>query len=413
MIRTTLFLAAAWSIASPIYAEPIALARGVAVHDWLNWAPLADDGTYRRPPYRSQEEWLSGSRPLSDWPAGDQFQRIKDLGFDFVRLSVDPGPLLASQGAQRQEALEILRSAVETIAAADLSVVFNLHGVSQIPQYGMDMIYDGADSRGVALYREMVVELAAMLVEVGVGKVAIEPFNEPAYYPCDASGTEDWQQIMSDTVADIRAVSTEMTIVVTGACGGSITGLTDLDPRFDDPNLLYSFHMYEPHSFTHQRSEAPDGFASGLPWPATEGTPEVTIATLRAMMDAAGIGVARQAGILLAVQPSIVQYFAESWGPEQLDARFAEAVTWAQTNGIEPSRLFMGEFGAILMSADGRMGAFNTDRLRYLQAVRERAEQHDIPWSIWEYSNPYGMSVILPTGPALPDTEMLAALGLP
>jgi hypothetical protein len=399
--------------ASPAYAEPIALNRGVAVHDWLNWSPLADAGTYRWPPYRTEAEWLSGSRPLSDWPVGSQFARIKTLGFDFVRLSVDPGPLLASEGARRQEALDVLEAAVMTVADADLKVVFNLHGVSQVPQYGMDMIYDGANSPGVALYRQMVVEVAAMLVDVGVEKAAIEPFNEPAYYPCDESGTEDWQQIMSDTVADIRGVSTELTIVATGACGGSITGLTDLDPDFDDPNLLYSFHMYEPHSFTHQRSEDPEGYASGLPWPASEGSADLTIATMHAFMDAAGIGMARQARYLLEVQPTINQYFADAWGPEQLEARFGEAVAWTEENKIPPKRLFMGEFGAILMSPDGRMGAFNADRLRYLTAVREQAERHGLPWSIWEYSNPFGMSVILPAGPAEPDMDMLRALGLP
>ena len=56
------------------------------------------------------------------------------------------------------------------------------------------------------------------------------------------------------------------------------------------------------------------------------------------------------------------------------------------------NRLFMGEFGAILMSKDGRMGAFDGDRLRYLTAVRQEAERFGIPWSIWEYSNPYGMT---------------------
>ena len=72
----------------------------------------------------------------------------------------------------------------------------------------------------------------------------------------------------------------------------------------------------------------------------------------------------------------------------------------------------MGVFGAILMSADGRMGAFDADRLRYLTALREAAEANGVPWSIWEYSNPYGMSVIVPDGPAVPDTKLLCALGL-
>ena len=413
MKRLALALLVAASFANPIHAEPIALQRGVAVHDWLNWAPLGADGTYRSPPYRTQEEWLSGARPLTDWPAGDQFERIRRMGFDFVRLTVDPGPLVASTGARRDEALAVLETAVWQITSADLKVVFDLHGVSQVPEYGMEMIYGGAGSQGVADYRAMLVDVARMLASVDTTMVALEPFNEPAYYPCDASGTEDWQQIMTDTVADIRSVSTDLTIVATGACGGSITGLTDLNPQFDDPNLLYSFHMYEPHSFTHQRLDDPESFASGLPWPASAGTPELTIETLRAFMDQAGIGFAQQARNLLEVQPLVAEYFQEDWGPRQLEERFSEALNWAEQHGIASNRLFMGEFGAILITSDGRMGAFNADRLRYLTAVREQAEKHDIPWSIWEYSNPYGMSLILPTGPADADTQMLEALGLP
>ena len=412
MKRLALVATACLALISTAVAAPIELKRGVGVHDWLNWAPLNEDGTYRWPPYRDESEWLSGARPISDWPAGDQFTRIRAMGFDFIRLSVDPGPLLASEGAERQEALDVLEAAVRKVTAAGLKVVFNLHGVSQVPQYGMDMIYEGADSADVASYRAMVADVAQMLDTVGVEDVAIEPYNEPAYYPCDASGTEDWQRIMADTVADIRAVSAELTVVATGACGGSITGLTDLDPTFDDPNLLYSFHMYEPHSFTHQRSDDPDGFASGLPWPASEGSPDLTIAALRAHMDADGIDMGVQARTIVELQGVVAAYFAEGWGQPQLEARIGEAVDWAKGHDIAPDRLFMGEFGAILMTPDGRMGAFNQDRLRYLAAVRQEAEKHGFPWSIWEYSNPFGMSVIVPEGPAVPDAELLDVLGL-
>jgi len=57
-------------------------------------------------------------------------------------------------------------------------------------------------------------------------------------------------------------------------------------------------------------------------------------------------------------------------------------------------------------------GALDADRLRYITAVRRSAEQFHIPWSVWEYSNSYGMSVILPKGPAIPDAALLKALGL-
>jgi len=393
-------------------AAPLSLDRGVGVHEWLNWSPVAADGSYVWPPYRSQAEWLAGERPISDWPAGDQFARIRSMGFDFIRLSVDPGPLVASRGKKRQEALKVLSDAVEQVTSAGLRVVFDLHGVSQVPAYSMALVQGGADSEGVALYREMVKDVARMLVKAGTDRVALEPYNEPAYYPCDTSGTDDWQRIISGTVHDIRSVSRDLTIVATGACGGSIKGLVNLDPGFDDPNIYYSFHMYEPHAFTHQRSDTPGGFSSGLPWPASSGSPQAVAAALETRMDAAGLSAAeKQVGLAEAGAP-IARYFEDNWGQGQLDDSFRMASEWAEKHGIPSERLFMGEFGAILMSADGRSGAFDADRLRYVTAVREAAEQRHIPWSIWEYSNPYGMSVILPRGPAIADAGLLGALGL-
>jgi endoglucanase len=393
-------------------AAPLLLHRGVGVHGWLNWSPADPDGSYHWPPYRSRKEWLSSSRSLSDWPRGDQFKRIKSMGFDFIRLTVDPGPLAASQGKKRQEALKVLSDAVRQVTSSGLHVVFDLHAVSQVPAYSMNLVNGGADSDGVARYRDVVKDVARMLAEVGTDHVALEPYNEPAYYPCVAGGTGDWQRIMAGTVRDIRSVSRDLTIVATGACGGNITGLTDLKPDFDDPNIYYSFHMYEPHAFTHQRSERSGGFMSGLPWPASRSTAEEVKAALMQKMDAAGLSPEEKQANMSEAQPVISKYFRDGWGQSQLAARFQQATEWASKHGIPTSRLFMGEFGVILMSPDGRRGAPEADRSRYIAAVRGLAEQYHIPWSVWEYSNPYGMTLILPEGPAVPDEALLRALGL-
>jgi endoglucanase len=393
-------------------AAPLPLGRGIGIHEWMNWSPLKKDKSYQWPPYRSVKEWLAGARPLSDWPPGNEFERIRSMGFDFIRLSVDPGPLLATKGAKRREALDVIAAAVRRITSQGLKVVLDLHSVDQVPAYSIEIIYGGADSEGVALYRQMVVSVAKMLVEIGTDKVAIEPFNEPAYYPCDASGTDDWQRIMSATVEDIRSVSSNLTIIVTGACGGSITGLTNLNPNFDDPNLYYNFHMYEPHSFTHQRAENPKNFSSGFPWPAKTGSREGVIANLKAHMRVAGLSKQQQERNLALIDGDIRRYFKEDWGLPQMRARIGEATAWAKANNIPVRRLFMGEFGVILLSEDGRMGAFNEDRLAYMSSLRKEAERNNIPWSTWEYSNPYGMTLIRPKGPAVPDMKLLRALGL-
>jgi hypothetical protein len=405
-------LACVFLLMTAVQAAPLPLNRGVGLHEWLNWAPLNPDGSYRWPPYYSVREWLSGARPYSDWPPGNQFEHIRAMGFDFIRLSVDPGPLLASKGAKRQEALDVLVAAIKRITKARLKVVLNLHSVSQVPAYGMDIVNGGADSEGIAEYREMVQAVALMLAGIGTDKVAIEPYNEPAYYPCDSSGTNDWQRIMAATVRDIRLISAKLTIIATGACGGSVDGLVNLDANFDDPNVYYSFHMYDPHSFTHQRADDAKDFYSGFPWPADSGSPQKVVEDLRAHMQAEGLSKGQQNSNLAKLKDAISEYFAEDWGLSQMRARINQTTAWAQANNVPPGRLFMGEFGVILMSADGRMGAFNADRLRYIESVRKQAERNGIPWSIWEYSNPYGMTIILPKGPAVPDLRLLKALGL-
>jgi hypothetical protein len=214
-------------------------------------------------------------------------------------------------------------------------------------------------------------------------------------------------------VTAIRAVSADLTIVATGACGGSITGLTDIDPRaFDDPDVLYSFHFYEPHSFTHQRDDDKDGWWSGFPWPSDARGFDEVIGALRTRMQAAGVSALMQNLRLAAARERLRSYEAGGWNADRLAARFDEAANWADRHGIPTTRLFMGEFGAILITPDGRMGALDEDRLRYLGAVRANAERYGIPWSVWEYSNPFGMSVIVPDGPAVPDRGLMNALGL-
>ena len=411
MKRLALALISSLVLAMPLAAAASGpqLARGVGVHEWLNWSPLDSEGNYKWPPYIGIETWLSGARPLSDWPPGDQFDRIREMGFDFVRLSIDPGPLLSATGARRQEALDVLEAAIRHVSSRGLSVVVDLHAVSQKPEYSRASL---ETPDGARRYRDMVVDVAERLTVFSPDSIAFEPYNEPAFYPCDAGGTDDWQDLLSRTVADIRAGSTEMTIIATGACGGGVVGLVDLEPTFDDPNIRYSFHMYKPHSFTHQQAANPGEFSSGLPWPASRGWLGEALDDLKNRMDAAGVDESRQILNLIDFRQTAIAYFRENEGEAELQARFAEAVAWAEAHGIPSQRLFMGEFGTILMSRDGRKGARNEDRLRYLGAVRAEADRYGIPWAIWEYSNPYGMSLILPDGAANPDPDLIDILGL-
>ena len=108
-------------------------------------------------------------------------------------------------------------------------------------------------------------------------KLALELMNEPQY-GWDAPTTERWQRMLELLHQGARAQAPDLLLVVTGARGGDATGLKALDPApFAASNVLFSFHYYEPHDFTHQGVVSPNPsashwrFISGLPYPAKSG----------------------------------------------------------------------------------------------------------------------------------------------
>ena len=61
----------------------------------------------------------------------------------------------------------------------------------------------------------------------------------------------DWRELAIATIQRIRAIDSEHAIILEGAPWGGPGALVDLEPvPFD--KIVYSFHMYEPGTFTHQ-----------------------------------------------------------------------------------------------------------------------------------------------------------------
>jgi endoglucanase len=350
---------------------PLQLKRGVSIHTWLNWSPVTEAGDYRWPPYRSLDEW-GGVREL---------ERIKSLGFDFVRLTVDPGPLLSSDGSRREEAVGRIEDAVRAVLAADFKVIVDLHPVGQVKAWSASSIEGGPDAPMSVRYRSVAASLAGMLARVDTNKTALELMNEPQFYPCDGSGGREWQAVLVELVRAARAAAPDLTLVVSGACGGNITGLVHVDPaQLDDDRLIYSFHFYEPHSFTHQGlGDARD--VKGVPWPADPSLNALVLTYSELKLDRENVPSRERSQRLAYVRQHLADYTAEGWGETQIAQRFGEVTTWAKENGIPNDRLLLGEFSVIVASDGG--GALDADRFRWLSAVREETEKFGIPWAYW------------------------------
>ena len=95
-----------------------------------------------------------------------------------------------------------------------------------------------------------------------------EVLNEPVF----AGDPAAWARLQHQAVLAIRAVLPANTIVLTGADWGGIAGLLSLPPE-PDPNVVYSFHLYEPAELTALGAYRPGLDAAAmarLPFPVTD-----------------------------------------------------------------------------------------------------------------------------------------------
>jgi hypothetical protein len=194
--------------------------------------------------------------------------------------------------------------------------------------------------------------------------------------------------IQAKFAAAIREAAPRHTIIATGARWSSIDELLKIEP-LSDRNVIYNFHFYEPHTFTHQ------GATWGAEyWPYIKGvhypsSPESVSNALNSIEQQS----AREA---------LKDYGEKQWNAGHVEELIARAAEWARKHNVP---LMCDEFGVYRAFAPG------ADRLRWIEDVRAALERHGIAWAMWDYAGGFGV-VERREGAAVPDLATLAALGM-
>jgi endoglucanase len=327
---------------------PTTLRRGVNITHWFRY-PLSRDP--------------SALRGYLDDAA---IQQIKDAGFDFVRLPVEPALL---------DHLDVVTQAVARLERHGLSVIVSLHPV--------DWHLETAPSDQARLLSARR-SLAEALRRSDPAMTLPEVLNEPVF----AAEPAAWASLQLRALLTIRGVLPANTIVLTGADWGSVRGLLALRPE-QDRNVIYSFHLYEPAELTALGAYRPGldtAAMARLPFPVSDPGPCEAIAATTVDAPTAGL---------------IRFYCAMRWDADKVAARIAEATEWGRRNHVT---VIAGEFGA-----SERLNA--AARLGWLAAVRAACEQQRFGWALWGYDDSMGFSISVPGARAL-DPGLLSALGM-
>jgi len=388
VLATIMFLGILLSLVGPAAADSggglLGNGRGMSV-PWLRW-PTAASGSVQ--PYDvNQSLWSDSS-----------YRKLRDSGVDFVRAFMPPQPLMSDDPAARARAISQVASNADRINLAGLKVVVDLHfwPPGDVVQMAKDAVQNPA-SRARFIRGE--VELATELARRPQGRVALELLNEP--WPCSATDTS-WPVLQQRLVAEIRKVAPSLPLVVTG-CSGALDRL--IDPNMAayarDPNIIYTFHFYEPFVFTHQFIFSGGARLNKVPFPppsvgVSEGMVDILVPPLAAR---------QSPGAKAAVR----DYIRKDRGTASIAARFDQVAQWAKRNGIPPQRVLMGEFGTPFPPTPDAQ-RLRPDQLRWVSIVRLAAEHHGFAWCYW--NNPRQGSYDYDPATRFARADVLRALGL-
>ncbi len=330
-------------------------------------------------PTRYSKEHLQG------FVTPDDIALIKSMGFDHVRLSVNPEPMMLHNMADHlpPEYLGYLDAAVKMILDHGLAVIIDMHPESDFKQ-GLAQ-HDDAVEQFSDYWRAIARRYSTYDPEM----VFFEVLNEPEF----RDGYR-WAGVQAKLANSIREGAPRHTIIAAGANWSGTADLLSLTP-LPDPNVIYNFHFYDPTTFTHQGATWGVNywhFESKLPYPAT-------------LEDAQKVA---------ALEPdpvnrlAVLRYGLDHWDANRMSVEIGQAAEWARHWNVP---LTCNEFGVFRNVSDPQ------DRARWLHDVRSTLEHYGIGWNMWDYGardNGKGFGVVNgpEEGPNTPDEITVEALGL-
>src|ERR1700704_2798112 len=293
-----------------VYAPPLVvrraekLKRGINASEWF--AQVYDKRGYTPEHFQA-------------WTTADDIALIKSMGFDHVRLSVNPQPMFREREPNKipPEYLGYLDAAVKMILDHGLAVVIDLHPESDFK------VRLAKDDEFVEQFADFWRALAQHYSTWDADRVFLEILNEPEF-----TDRYRWLGVQVKLAAAIREGAPAHTIIAAGARWSDDDELVSQEPLHDS-NIIYNFHFYEPHIFTHQGATWGAYYwhwLRGLHYPSS---PE----------NAAQVG-------MLVPEPrdrmQVIRYGQDHWDASRIEAEINQAADWAKRRNVP---LICNEFG--------------------------------------------------------------------
>lgn len=281
----------------------------------------------------------------------EDIRYIAELGMDHIRLGFDQIVLEESPYVYREEIFRHIDHFILWCKKYDLNIVLNMHkAVGNYCDIKEDVeLLDDTElqSRFISLWKAFEMRYS------NENAIAFELLNEVRNVD-----PEKWNVFAAKTVCQLRKLNKTRKLIIGSTRWNSPDTLKHLK-IFDDENIIYTFHIYSPFEFTHQRGvlqAAPLYYNRIMPYP----------------------GDIERYRDYQAVVYNRAQHYQ---GYDQMDITYMRdalqpAVDFAKQH---PDKiLWCGEFGTI-RHADIKW------RENWMRDVITILKENDIPYCVWNY----------------------------
>lgn len=283
---------------------------------------------------------------------------VRAQGFGHVRLPLEPMRIFdpARPSVLLQDRLSSLRADLDRIIAVDLAVILAIQMDSAAKQR---LFASGGEASVLAAQWA---QLASELSDLPVDRLVFEILNEP-----EIDNPWAWAPMQRQLLETIRGEAPRHTVLVSGAHYSDPVDLAMLAP-LPDHNVIYGFHFYTPHNFTHQGADW--GWEMwqrmrDLPYPSS----------LDAVADAAERA---DPG----ARPHVEHYGRQRWTRDKLAAQIELVAQWA---GQYDLVVQCTEFGVIQQAPA-------SDRARWLRDARGLIEGAGFGWTVWDLTGTFAIA---------------------
>jgi len=305
----------------------------------------------------SKEKRFSGFAKASDAAKREKmFADISNAGFRTVRIPINFGAWASIDKPYRWENPDGLKMAdlfVKWALTNNLNAILDLHHV----EFDGSIAGAAKTERIVWLWKE----IALCYKNSDPEKVFFEIRNEP--HDIKAG---DWREQATEVINAVRKIAPDHTLIVGFHDWNSRQAMIDSKP-FEDRNIIYTFHYYDPFIFTHQ----------GATWSAV-GLPELKDVPFPANDREIKVPEAAKKSW---IESQIGLYRTDS-KPEKMYADLKAAKDWALKHNVP---IFLGEFGSY-----GKHPPME-DRCRHAATIYAAVGKLGIPNAWWEWDGSFSM----------------------